>query len=119
MNGKKVNVAMVGLGFGAEFIPIYQRHPNANVYAICQRNVEKMNTVGDRFKIEKRYTKFEEVLKDPGVDFVHLNSPIPDHAGMSMEALKAGKQVMCTVPGATTVDDDQTLFGRVRQAGHQ
>ena len=27
MNGKKVNVAMVGLGFGAEFIPIYQRHP--------------------------------------------------------------------------------------------
>ena len=24
-----VNIAIVGLGFGAEFIPIYQRHPDA------------------------------------------------------------------------------------------
>jgi predicted dehydrogenase len=117
MSAKKVNVAMVGLGFGAEFIPIYQRHPSANVYAICQRNVEKMNTVGDRFKIEKRYTKFEEVLKDPGVDFVHINSPIPDHAWMSMEALKAGKHVMCTVPMATTVEDCQKICELVKKTG--
>ena len=33
----KFNVAIVGLGFGAEFIPIYQNHPNTNMYAICQR----------------------------------------------------------------------------------
>ena len=40
---KKVNVAIIGLGFGAEFIPIYKAHPNANMYAICQRNEERMN----------------------------------------------------------------------------
>ena len=34
----QLNVAMIGLGFGAEFIPIYQAHPQANMYAICQRN---------------------------------------------------------------------------------
>ena len=34
----KLNIAIVGLGFGAEFIPIYQRHPHTNMYAICQRN---------------------------------------------------------------------------------
>ena len=44
---KKINVAIVGLGFGAEFIPIYQRHPDANMYAICQRNETKLNEVGD------------------------------------------------------------------------
>ena len=43
---KKVNVALVGLGFGAEFIPIYQRHPNANITAICQRNETKLNQTG-------------------------------------------------------------------------
>ena len=37
MANDKVNVALLGLGFGAEFIPIYQKHPNANMYAICQR----------------------------------------------------------------------------------
>jgi len=114
---KKVNVAMIGLGFGAEFIPIYQRHPNAHVYAICQRNTEKLNEVGDRFGIEKRYTQFADVLKDPNVDFVHINSPIPDHAWMSIEALKAGKNVMCTVPMATTIDECRQICELVRKTG--
>ena len=33
-----VNGAMIGLGFGAEFIPIYSAHPSANITAICRRN---------------------------------------------------------------------------------
>ena len=33
MTDKQYNVAMIGLGFGAEFIPIYQEHPDASVYA--------------------------------------------------------------------------------------
>jgi predicted dehydrogenase len=33
MSEKKINIAIVGLGFGAEFIPIYQKHPNANMSA--------------------------------------------------------------------------------------
>jgi predicted dehydrogenase len=86
---------MVGLGFGAEFIPIYQAHPQANVVAICQRNAEKMNKLGDQLGIAARYTRFEDVLKDKSVDFVHINSPIPDHAWMSIAALEAGKHVMC------------------------
>ena len=77
---------MVGLGFGAEFIPIYQAHPHANVHAICRRNEAELNKVGDTFGIEKRYTKYEDVLRDPDVDFVHINSPIPDHARMSLQA---------------------------------
>jgi predicted dehydrogenase len=117
MSGKKWNVAMIGLGFGAEFIPIYQAHPNANVYAICQRNAEKMNVVGDRFKIEKRYTSYDDVLKDPNVDFVHINSPIPDHAPMSLAALKAGKHVMCTVPMATTIDECKQIVEMVKKTG--
>jgi predicted dehydrogenase len=104
-----VKVAMVGLGFGAEFIPIYQRHPRAEVVAICRRNEVEMNKVGDAFKIGKRYAKYEQVLADPEIDFVHINSPIPDHAWMSQEALKAGKHVMCTVPMATNIADCEKI----------
>lgn len=39
----EVNIAIIGLGFGAEFIPIYQRHPQANMYAICQRTEATLN----------------------------------------------------------------------------
>ena len=64
MSSKKVNVAIAGLGFGSEFIPIYQNHPNANMYAICQRSESKLKSVGDAFKIEKRYSDFYEMLDD-------------------------------------------------------
>ena len=106
---KKINIAIVGLGFGAEFIPIYQRHPHTNMYAICQRNVEKLNAIGDEFNIEKRYSDYDELLKDPNIDAVHINSPIPNHAEQSLKALYAGKHVACTVPMATTVEDCQKM----------
>ena len=48
---------------------------------------------------------YEDLLKDPDVDAVHINSPIADHAWMSIKALQAGKHVACTVPMATTVDE--------------
>ncbi|MEI8380435.1 MAG: Gfo/Idh/MocA family oxidoreductase [Planctomycetota bacterium] len=115
--GKPVNVAMIGLGFGSEFIPIYQALPDANVYAICQRGKEKLDKVGDQFGIGQRYTEYADVLKDPNVDFVHINSPIPDHAWMSMEALKAGKHVMCTVPMATNIEDCRKICELVKQTG--
>ncbi|MCC6510991.1 MAG: Gfo/Idh/MocA family oxidoreductase [Pirellulaceae bacterium] len=114
---KKFKVAMVGLGFGAEFIPIYQRHPLGTVEAICRRNEAELNAVGDRFGIAKRYTKYEQVLSDPDIDFVHINSPIPDHGWMSLEALKAGKHVMCTVPMSTSIDECEQICQLVQDTG--
>jgi predicted dehydrogenase len=52
-----------------------------------------MNEVADAFRIAKRYTKFEQALADPEIDFVHINSPIPDHAWMSQEALRTSTYV--------------------------
>ena len=117
MSKSPVNVAIIGLGFGAEFIPLYQKHPDANMYAICQRNIKKMDEVGDLFGVEKRVTSYEEVLKDPNVDFVHINTPIPDHAPMSIAALEAGKHVMCTVPMGISVDECRKIVELVQKTG--
>lgn len=117
MSTKKVNVAIVGLGFGAEFIPIYQKHPNANLIAVCQRNEAKLNELADAFNIEKRYTSYEDLLKDPDIDAVHINTPIPDHGIQSIKALKAGKHVACTVPMATTVEECEQIVKLTQETG--
>ena len=104
-SGRKVRIAVVGLGFGAEFIPIHQRHPDVELVAICQRSQDKLDQVGRQHGVERRYTSYADLLKDNKVDAVHINSPIPDHAPMTLAALEAGKHVMCTVPMATSVDD--------------
>ena len=113
----KLNVAIIGLGFGTQFIPIYQRHPQANMYAICRRSEKPLNEIGDMFGVEKRYTKYEDVLADSNVDFVHINSPIPDHGPMSIAGLQAGKHVMCTVPMATSVEDCRQIVELVQKTG--
>ena len=113
----KINIAIVGLGFGAEFIPIYQKHPNAIMYAICQRTKSKLDEIGNAFGIEKRYTDFAELLKDPKVDAVHINSPIHNHAAQSLAALRAGKHVACTVPMATSIEECRQIVQAVKETG--
>ena len=117
MSSKKVNIAIVGLGFGAEFIPIYQKHPNANLVAISQRNPDKLKALADAFDIEKRYTSYDELLLDPEIDAVHINTPIPDHGIQSIKALKAGKHVACTVPMATTVEECKEIVRLTEETG--
>jgi predicted dehydrogenase len=117
MPHSKINIAIVGLGFGAEFIPIYQRHPSTRMYAICRRNEAELNAVGDAFDIGKRYSSYEELLEDPNVGAVHINTPIPEHGPQSIKALKAGKHVACTVPMATSVDDCRKIVELVKATG--
>jgi predicted dehydrogenase len=114
---KKIRVAIVGLGFGAEFIPIYQAHPAAEMYAVCRRNEKELNACGDRYGIKARYTDLQKLLQDPNVDAVHINSPIADHAPQSIAALKAGKHVASTVPAATTLDECRQLVQAQRGSG--
>src|SRR4051812_24498250 len=113
----KVRVAIVGLGLGAEFIPIYQAHPDAEMAAICRRNKKELDSCGDKFGIKTRYTDYADLLRDPDIDAVHINSPIPDHAPQSLAALKAGKHVACTVPMGTTLDELKELCKAQRASG--
>jgi predicted dehydrogenase len=117
LNKARLNVALVGLGFGKEFIPIYQNHPNTIMYAICQRSKDKLKEVGDQFKVDKRFDNFDELIQDPAVDAVHINSPIHLHARQSVAALRAGKHVACTVPAATSVEECAEIVEAATAAG--
>jgi predicted dehydrogenase len=116
-SARPIRVAIIGLGFGAEFIPIYQKYPGAEIHAICRRDKKGLDEVGDRYGIKARYTEYRDLLKDSDVDAVHINSPIPDHAWMSVEALKAGKHVACTVPMGTSIDECRQIVLAQRASG--
>ena len=114
---KKINLAIVGLGFGAEFIPIYQAHPQARLVAVCQRNPKKLAAIQESFGIQKGYTNYDELLRDPEIAAVHINTPIPDHAEQTIKALQAGKHVACTVPMATSIVDCRRIVELTRKTG--
>ncbi len=114
---RKVRVGLVGLGFGAEFIPIYQNHPNAEPVALCQRDSAKLDAIGEAFGITRRYTDWRDMLADPEIDAIHINSPIPDHAAMSLAVLKAGKHCACTVPMATNLEALAAIVRAQKESG--
>lgn len=114
---RPIRVAIIGLNFGAEFIPIYKAHPDAEITAICRRDKAELDKCGDEFGIPKRYTSFEELVADPEIDAIHINSPIPDHESQSVKALEAGKHVACTVPMATSIEGCKRIVEAQKKAG--
>ena len=75
---KTVNAAMIGLGFGAEFIPIYQAHPNANVTANQILTFEMIKTANNsRWRSVESQTGVNEeiiiIISSNGI------SPFGDH----------------------------------------
>jgi predicted dehydrogenase len=105
-----VNIVVVGLGFGAEFAPIYSKHPDVGRVGICEPDTKRLNQVGDRHDIEDRFSSFEDVLADDRFNAVHLLTPVPFHVEQTLKVLGAGKHCACAVPMATTIEDIQRII---------
>ncbi len=114
---KKINVAIVGLGFGGAFVEIYQSHPNVETVGIYDVNRELTQAVSSAYGIRKIYDNFESILKDDSVDAVHLVTPIPLHEEQTIEVLHAGKHCACTVPMAISLDGIDKITKAVRKSG--
>lgn len=112
-----IKVGIIGMGFGKEFISIYQKLTGCEVTAISQRNEKSLNETADTFKIKGRYTDWKHMLADKDVDAIHVVSPILDHVTMSVAALEAGKHTACTVPMGTSIDDLKRIIAAKKKSG--
>ena len=113
----KISIAVVGMGFGAEFAAIYNRHPAVERCIVVDQSAERLGAVADRFDIAERRTSLDDVLADPSIDAVHIATGIPDHAAQTLETLSAGKHCACAVPMATTIDDLHRILAAVDSSG--
>jgi len=114
--GAGLRVALVGLGFGAEFAAIYLHHPQVRSLAICDSDERVLQEVGSKFGIPERCSDLRAVLDSPEIDAVHLVTPIPLHARQSVAVLEAGKHCACTVPMATSLEDLRTVLRAQRSS---
>ena len=112
-----MNIAVVGLHFGAEFVPIYRDHPDVGRVGVCDLDVGLMADVADRFGIEDRFSTFDAVLGDERYNAVHLFTPVPLHAEQAEEVLAAGKHCASAVPMATTHEDLTRIVGAQKSSG--
>ena len=116
MTMKKINVALVGLGFGGAFVDIYKEHPNVGEIILYDPNPDVAKHVSNVFGL-KTYDSFEAILEDPTIDAVHLVSPIPMHEEQTVRVLEAGKHCACTVPMATSLEGIRRITEAKRKSG--
>lgn len=116
MNSDKIRIAVVGLGFGAEFVPIYLDHPDVQTVSVCDADPERLYKVAGQFGIKKQFADVEEVIQSKELDAVHLVSGIPDHAWQTVAVLTSGKHCACTVPMATNIADLEAIIAASRES---
>jgi predicted dehydrogenase len=117
MENKKIRVALVGLRFGAEFVPIYLHHPNVEALAICDSNPDILNEIGDKFQVTRRFTELEEILASDEYDAVHLVTPVNYHAQHSIAVLKSGKHCACTIPMGMSMEELYAVLDAKQESG--
>ncbi|GAB2589684.1 Gfo/Idh/MocA family protein [Kribbella endophytica] len=112
-----IDVIVVGLGFGADFVPIYQAHESVGRVAVVDSDPARTAAVADRLGIADRFDSLEEALAAPDWDAVHLLTPVALHAGQVQQVLKSGRHCASAVPMATTLEDLDLLIAAQEGAG--
>ena len=119
MKNGKLRVALVGVSFGAEFVPIYLKHPDVDSLVLVDTDRAQLDKIGDKFLLEERLTDFDAMLADETIDAVHLVTPPATHAPLSVKALNAGKHCACTIPMGMTIDElYQVIEARKKSGKH-
>jgi predicted dehydrogenase len=96
----KVRVGRVGTCFVAELhMYAYKRvyGVDADVVAAVSRG-DQVDTFAKKHKIAHTYRDYRALLADPAIDVVDICTPPALHAQMIVDAVRAGKHVICEKP---------------------
>ncbi len=114
----KVRVGLIGCGnIGAGgHAPAYLSVSGVELVAACDILPGRAEAVA-RLTGATAYQDYREVLARPDVDAVDLCLPTDQHASVAIEALRAGKHVLCEKPIARTLAEADAMIAAAREAG--
>lgn len=91
----KVNWAILGPGTIAKDFAKAIEEVNGSVYAIGSRNFEKAQKFASKYKVDKIYGNYDEMLNDESIDVVYISTPHCNHYEYIMKSLECNKHVFC------------------------
>ncbi|MCK7612495.1 Gfo/Idh/MocA family protein [Roseibium sediminicola] len=102
-----VSTAKIGLD---KVIPGIQRSATGVAYAIASRGLDKAQAAAKDLGIEKAYGSYEDLLADPEIDAIYNPLPNHMHVPVTVQAVNAGKHVLCEKPIALNADEARQLL---------
>jgi len=116
----KIKVAVIGCGTIANVahIPSYIKNEKAEILYFCDIIPERAEEAVKKYKCGKAITDYHEAINDPEIDAVSVCTPNHMHAQISIDALNAGKQVLCEKPSARTYAEAKTMLEAQEKTGN-
>ncbi|WP_370296718.1 Gfo/Idh/MocA family protein [Rossellomorea marisflavi] len=117
---KPLKIGVIGCGSIAKHrhIPEYMANEHAEIVAVCDIVKDRAEEMAERIGA-KAYTDYRDLLKDESIAAVSVCTPNALHAPISIDALKAGKHVLCEKPMATSTEEAQAMIDAANQAGRK
>ena len=113
-----INIGIIGCGKIAQVrhIPEYAENPDVKLAAFFSPNRARAQEQADKYG-GKVYDTAEALLADPEIDAVSICAANYAHAELSIQALNAGKHVLCEKPMATTLADCEAMVECAKKNG--
>ena len=80
-------------------------------YAVASRDKAKADEFAKKWGFERAYGSYEEMLSDEKVDLVYIAVPHSHHRKWTVEALNAGRNVLCEKAFAANTSQAEEMIG--------
>ena len=118
---RKVRIGIIGCGgiANGKHMPALKKIEEAEMVAFCDIIEERAVKAAKEFGVEgaKVYTDYKELLRDETIDVVHVCTPNRSHSFITVDALEAGKHVMCEKPMAKTYEEAKKMLEAAKRTG--
>ncbi|HVE69681.1 MAG TPA: Gfo/Idh/MocA family oxidoreductase [Solirubrobacteraceae bacterium] len=113
-----MSVGVAGLGYwGPNLARNFDRLPDAQLRWLCELDDAVLGKVGAAHPEARRTGDLSDLLDDPELDAVVLATPVPTHADLAVQVLRAGKHCFVEKPLAQSSADAQRAVDAAREAG--
>lgn len=118
---KLIKIGIIGCGAiaNSKHMPALSKVADAEMVAFCDLVSERAEKAAKEYGTldAKVYTDYKELLKDPTIDVVHVCTPNRSHSFITVDALDAGKNVMCEKPMAINSAEAQKMLDAAKRSG--
>lgn len=112
-----MGVAVVGTGFGTRVHVPALRAAGFDVIAIVGRDADRTARRAARTGVEHACTKLADALSLKGVDAVTIAAPPARHGELALEAIDAGRHVICEKPFTLDAAEARAVLAAAERAG--
>jgi len=117
MSDERLGAVIVGTGFGVLTHLRALRGAGFDVKALVGRNPERTRERAEKVGVENACTSLAKALVLPNVDLVTVATPPNSHEEIVLEAIAAGKHVLCEKPFARNAESARRMLEAAETAG--